>query len=95
MAGILLGVVALAVGVYYAVTGGDGGASGLDQRSYKKGYHAFSDAWLPPSDEDRATDEARCEELWGAFPVYDIGGLKKDAWVDGCADYVEGKDSRF
>jgi hypothetical protein len=92
MAGTLAALCAVAVGVYVAVE--DSGPD-MDRTSYKKGYHAFGDAWLPPSDEERAADEARCEELWGQFPPEEIAGLNKDDWVAGCADYIEGKDSRF
>ncbi|WP_369042167.1 hypothetical protein [Streptomyces sp. Midd1] len=63
-----------------------------DQKSYQKGYHAFGDAYLPPSDEDRAADEARCEEMWGQYPSDELQGVVKEDWVAGCADYIEGKD---
>lgn len=91
---IVLGLVAVVVVIKVAV-GGAGGGSGTDRKSYEKGYHAFGDAWLPPSDEDRSADEARCEELWGQFPPDELDGLKKADWVAGCADYIENKKSRF
>lgn len=92
--GALLGLLSLGVVAFLAVTGGDSEPD-MDRESYEKGYHAFSDAWLPPSDEQRRVSEARCEEMWGAFPSSELDGVNKDDWVAGCADYVEGKDSRF
>ncbi|MFV0135429.1 hypothetical protein ACLGIH_19795 [Streptomyces sp. HMX87] len=90
----LTGLSALAVVVWLAMRSVEAEPD-IDQRSYEKGYHAFGGAWLSPSDEERAASEARCEELWGAFPSDELAGLNKDDWVDGCADYVEGRDSRF
>ena len=88
----LLGVSGLAVVIYVALA--DSGPD-MDEKSYRAGYHAFGDAWLPPSEDDREVDEAYCEELWGKFPPDALAGLNKDDWVDGCADYREGKDSQF
>lgn len=67
----------------------------MDQRSYEKGYHAFGDAYLPVTDEDRAADEEQCEDLWGQSPSEKLTDVIKADWVAGCADYVEGKDSPF
>lgn len=94
MAGILLGLVSLAVVVYLAVGGGEAEPD-MDRQSYEEGYDAFKDAWLPPSDQERASDEARCMELWGQFPSDELAGLKKADWVAGCADYIENRESRF
>ncbi|MEU1552079.1 hypothetical protein ABZ517_05080 [Streptomyces scabiei] len=94
MAGTLLVLVSLAVVAYLAVQGIEAEPE-VDRRSYERGYNAFREVWLPPSDQERAADEARCEELWGAFPPDELADLKKDDWVAGCADYIERKDSRF
>ncbi|MEU0213674.1 hypothetical protein ABZ281_00650 [Streptomyces sp. NPDC006265] len=90
MAGTLLGLVSLAVAIYVAVQSVTAEPE-RDERSYRKGYHAFGDAQFVVSDEDRAVDEARCEELWGQFPAEELAGVNKDDWVAGCADYIEGK----
>lgn len=96
LVGIVLGVVALAVVIYVSVSGGDDdGTAGLDRKSYQAGYDAFGGAYLPPSDADRKTDEAQCEEMWGDVPSDQRVGLKEHDWVVGCADAVENKDSRF
>ena len=97
--GIALIVVALVVVVAVSVTscgsGGDDGTAGLDRKSYQAGYDAFGGAYLPPSDADRRTDEAKCEDMWGGVPSDQLVGLKKHDWVVGCADAVENKKSRF
>ncbi|WP_329272092.1 hypothetical protein [Streptomyces sp. NBC_01451] len=93
MAGTLLALISLAVVAYLAVQGIEAEPE-MDQRSYEHGYHAFAGSYVV-TDEERAADEARCEELWGAFPSDELAGLKKDDWVAGCADYIERKDSRF
>lgn len=93
--GIVLGLAALAVVIIVSVRGGDSGTSGLDRKSYQAGYDAFGGAYLPPSDTDRQTDEAKCEQMWGDVPSDDRAGLKKHDWVVGCADAVENRDSRF
>ena len=90
MAGDLVGLAALAVVIYLAVQSVKSEPD-RDEQSYQKGYHAFGDAWLPPSDEDRTVDERRCEELWGQFPTEELTGVNKNDWVAGCADYIEGK----
>ncbi|MGW3860235.1 hypothetical protein ACWEDZ_01950 [Streptomyces sp. NPDC005047] len=93
MAGVLLGVAALVVVVAIAVRGEGDTAAGVDRPSYEAGYEALGGAYLPPSDEGRATVEARCEEMYGGAP--DSGRYDLDDWVAGCADFVENKDSRF
>ncbi|AZM47745.1 hypothetical protein DMB38_19920 [Streptomyces sp. WAC 06738] len=88
----LIGLSAVAVVVYMGVA--DSGPD-MDEKSYRAGYHAFGDAWLPPSEDDRDVDKAYCEELWGKFPSDELDGLSKHDWVEGCADYREGKDAQF
>lgn len=97
IAGFALIVTALVVVVLVSLTscGGGGGTSGLDRKSYEAGYDALGGAYLPPSDADRKTDEAKCGELWGAVPSDTRVGLKKHDWVVGCADAAENKGSRF
>ncbi|MFE4554522.1 hypothetical protein [Streptomyces anulatus] len=85
---ILLGVVVLA-----GCGSSEGGVEGLDRVSYEAGFEALGGAYLPPSDEDRATVEARCEEMFGGVP--DADDYVRHDWVAGCADFVENKDSRF
>ena len=95
LAGTLLGLAALAVVAIVAVKSVNAEHPDMDRRSYEKGYHAFGDAWLPPSEDDREVDEAYCEQLWGAFPTDELAGVVKDDWIAGCADYRENKDSAF
>ncbi|MFI7083811.1 hypothetical protein ACIBUR_09415 [Streptomyces anulatus] len=85
---ILLGAVVLA-----GCGSSEGGVEGLDRSSYEAGFEALGGAYLPPSDEDRATVEARCEDMYGdasGAASYDL-----EDWVVGCADFVDGKESRF
>ncbi|MFC7793570.1 hypothetical protein [Streptomyces cinereoruber] len=66
----------------------------VDRASYEAGYEAIRIA-MPGSDEDRPAVEERCRELWRVFPSEEIVDLNQGDWVAGCADYAEGKDSRF
>lgn len=90
-----MGLLALAVVAAIAIKGLGDDSRDLDKASYTAGYKAFGDAWLPGSDESRDIVEARCRELSREFPSEEIVNLNLDDWVAGCADYVEGKDSRF
>lgn len=88
----LLAACALAVIGYVATNDSE---PDMDRKSYEKGYDAFGGAWLPPSEDDREVDEAYCEQLWGEFPSDELAGVVKQDWIAGCADFREGKDSRF
>ncbi|MFJ9576176.1 hypothetical protein ACIRQF_07260 [Streptomyces sp. NPDC101191] len=68
----------------------------VDEQSYRKGYDAFGGARLPPSDEDRETVEGRCDELLRSRDLADPDfDLVRQDWITGCADAVEGKESRI
>ncbi|MFC9505336.1 hypothetical protein [Streptomyces sp. NPDC057002] len=97
MAGILLALASLVAVVVIAVRDVQEKAPRLDKRSYEAGYGALGGAWLPPSEEDRATTVARCEETWVGYVRADEHAheLRRADWVSGCVDFVEGKDSRF
>ncbi|MFE5633933.1 hypothetical protein [Streptomyces sp. NPDC056543] len=70
-------------------------APAVDEQSYRKGYDAFGGAYLPPSDEDRETVEARCDVLLRSRDLSDPDfDLVRQDWITGCADAVEGKESR-
>ncbi|MFH9731945.1 hypothetical protein [Streptomyces sp. NPDC017260] len=94
LAGTFLGLTALAVVAYLAVTNSSSEPN-MDRRSYERGYGAFADAYLTASEDDRRVNELYCERLWGAFPTDELVGVHKNDWVQGCADYAEGKPSRF
>lgn len=88
VAGVLLGVVALA-----GCGTSEEAVEGVDRASYEAGFEALGGAYLPPSDEDRVTVEARCDEMFSGTPNADE--YVRQDWVTGCADFVENKDSRF
>lgn len=92
MAAGLLAASGLAVVGYVALSDSE---PDMDRQSYEAGYDALGGAWLPPSEDDRQVDEAYCEQLWGGFPSDELVGLVKRDWIAGCADFREGRDSRF
>ncbi|NIY67997.1 hypothetical protein [Streptomyces malaysiensis] len=88
----VLGVLALLV----AVVGCSANESStVDEKSYRAGYNAFGGAYLPPSDGTRKEIESQCDAMLReqdlADPKYK---LVREDWITGCADAVEGKDSR-
>ncbi|MEV7674360.1 hypothetical protein [Streptomyces sp. NPDC088752] len=66
----------------------------MDSASYEAGYEAVRIA-MPSSDEGRPAVEERCRELWRVFPSEEIVDLNQGDRAAGCAEYAEGKDSRF
>ncbi|MEV5265255.1 hypothetical protein [Streptomyces werraensis] len=90
----VVGLTALVVVVAVAVSNSRSEPD-VDRESYEKGYHSLHDAWLPPAEDDREVTEEYCGLLWGEMPSKELYGVVKEDWIDGCADFREGRPSRF